>query len=465
LICLNAIAGYLDILVQRGRCSARILSPSGATRRAAAEASKVSIAMRMLGPAAAIALCLAAFALALRTGLSYGVTNAISIGAGAVSLVAMSQCLMLAARPRFLEGVFGGLDRMYHVHKWLGIAALAAMVLHEQLEPDFERWTRETALGEVGEQLGEIGYYALIALILFSWIKRIPSINWEIPYHLWWFTHRLTGAFFTLAVLHQLFIDTPFGWADPLSLLLIASGAVGIACYLFIEFVAARWRRRTYRVATLTQEGGATRLTLLPSGRAMRWRPGQFAFLSASAGRGEAHPFTIAGRPDPNNSIRFMIKPLGDWTRRLPQRLRPGDAVEVEGPYGRFDFRKGGNRQIWIAGGVGITPFLAWVQDLSKDARRRIHLFYSVRTAGEAIGLDILKEAAILFPGFSFDLVVSDEGRRLDAKGVVDGAPFDLRGADFFFCGPVGLRGAILKGLESLDAMPRRVRFEHFQFR
>lgn len=422
--------------------------------------------MRMLGPAAAIAICLLAFALSLRAGLSYGLENVLSLSAASVSLVAMSQCLVLAARPRFLEPVFGGLDRMYHVHKWLGIAALGAMVLHDQIELDFERWTRETGLGDFGKDVGEVAYYGLIALILFSWIKRIPLIEWEIPYRFWWFTHRLTGTFFALAVLHQLLVDMPFGWADPLSVLLNVSGVTGIACYLFIEFVAARWRRRAYRVATLTREAAATQLLLVPTGRAMRWRPGQFAFLSTSTpGLREPHPFTIAGHPDSDNSIRFMIKPLGDWTRRLPDRLRRGDGVEIEGPYGRFDFRKGGSRQIWIAGGVGITPFLAWVQSLSKDESRRIHLFYSVRTADEAIGLDILKDAAAQFPGFSFDLVVTTQGSRLDARRVADSAPFDPNGADFFFCGPVNLRHAILKGLKSLVITPGRVRFELFEFR
>jgi predicted ferric reductase len=422
----------------------------------------------MVGPAAAVALCLATFALSWRTGLSYGLANAISLAAGAVSLVAMSQCLVLAARPSFLEPVFGGLDRMYQFHKWLGIAALGAMVVHEQIEPDFERWTRETGLGDFGGDLGEVAYYALIALILFSWIKRIPLLGWEIPYHFWWFTHRLMGAFFALALIHQLVVDTPLGRFDPLSVLVNASGAIGIACYVFIEFVAARWRRRTYRVCAVTREAGATRLSLLPSGRMMqRWQPGQFAFLSAAAttGLSEPHPFTIASPPDADNGLLFMIKPLGDWTRRLPERLRRGDAVAVEGPYGRFDFRKGGPQQLWIAAGVGITPFLAWVQSLSENEARRIHLFYSVRTTEEAVGLDILKDAAVLFPGFSFDLVVTGSGGRLDARRVADAAPFRPDGADFFFCGPVGLRNGILKGLKSLGIVPRRVWFELFEFR
>jgi predicted ferric reductase len=415
---------------------------------------------------AVIVICLTAFGLALHEGIAYGLTNAISIGAGSVSLVAMSGCLVLAARPRVLESAFGGLDRMYYVHKWLGIAALAAMIVHEQLEPHFRRWVRETAIGEFGGGLGEVAYYALIALILLSWVKHIPLIEWEIPYHLWWFTHRLTGVLFALALLHQLLVDMPISRVGALSLLVNVMGAIGIASYLFIEFVAARWRRRSYGVSSVERQPGATRLMLYPNGRPMRWRPGQFAFLSAATpGLREPHPFTIAGHPNRDGSVHFLIKPLGDWTRRLPDRLRPGDAVEIEGPYGRFDFRKGGREQVWIAGGVGITPFLAWVQSLSETDDLRIHLFYSVRTEREAMGLDLLRDAGALFPFFTFDLVVTEKSARLDARGVVERTPFPSGGADFFFCGPVNLRNAILKGLKSLGFIPRRVFFELFEFR
>ena len=43
-----------------------------------------------------------------------------AIAAAAVALIAMCQCLILAARFRVLEPVFGGVDRMYRAHKYLG---------------------------------------------------------------------------------------------------------------------------------------------------------------------------------------------------------------------------------------------------------------------------------------------------------------------------------------------------------
>jgi predicted ferric reductase len=420
----------------------------------------------MRGLIAVAAFCLVALVLSFQSVSAYGSGNSLGIATGAMAVVAMSQCLILAARPRLLEPLFGGLDRMYRAHKWLGIAALGLMLAHDQLEPDFEHWVRETEIGGFANDLGEFALYGLIVLILFSWIKRIPVLGWEIPYQFWWFTHRLTGAFFALVAVHQLLVDTPYGWVDPLAVYLNVFCALGIASYLYIELLARRLRRRPYRVESLERQSGATELALMPVGRPMRWRPGQFAFLSApGSGLGEAHPFTITTPPQSDGRLRFAIKPLGDWTRRIPERLSPGATVEVEGPYGRFDFRRGWKQQIWIAGGIGITPFIAWSRGLVDDEQRRIHLLYSISRERDAIGLDVLNEVTDTVEAFSFDLVITDRDGRPSVDRLLAGAPFSTKEAELFFCGPVELRRAILRGLEVRGLAPRRVRFEYFEFR
>lgn len=116
-------------------------------------------------------------------------------------------------------------------------------------------------------------------------------------------------------------------------------------------------------------------------------RAGQFAFVSCiGMGRFEgAHPFTIASADRGDRTLTFQIKALGDHTRQLTSRLTAGQAVTVEGPYGRFvlDRRDRKARQIWIAGGIGVTPFLAWLDELRADPATapQVELHYSTRTA------------------------------------------------------------------------------------
>ncbi|EFC89770.1 hypothetical protein NEIMUCOT_03569 [Neisseria mucosa ATCC 25996] len=74
-----------------------------------------------------------------------------------------------------------------------------------------------------------------------------------------------------------------------------------------------------------------------------------------------------------------MIKDLGDYTHRLPQRLNIGDTVQIDGAYGRFDFSDK-QAQIWVSNGIGFTPFLARLNELAKQpATQPIDWFHADR--------------------------------------------------------------------------------------
>jgi predicted ferric reductase len=421
--------------------------------------------LNLSGPLLVAPLCVLAGLLGFTTYASYGSDAALGIAVGAAAVVAMAQTLILAARQRLLEPLFGGLDRMYRVHMWLGISAMVLMILHQQIEPDFERTVRETGLGELAEEAGEVAFNALLVLIAISWFRRVPFMPLEIPYQLWRFSHRFMGVLFAIIVFHQFFVDMPTGVDPSLSVMLNTFGIVGVIAWVYTEFVAPRLRRREFTVSDISRHDDTTAVTLSPKGRTMRWRPGQFVFFCVpDAGFSEPHPFTIASAPRPDGALTLSIKGLGGWTRRLSDALRTGMRVQVEGPYGRFDFRKGGARQIWLAGGIGITPFLAWAESLTETERRTIHLVHCVRTPEEAIGVETLQAAAARNPRFSYQLVATAREGRLTAERLTEMAPFAIRDADLWFCGPKGLKDGILKGLKARGQTPRRVRFEHFEF-
>ena len=92
----------------------------------------------------------------------------------------------------------------------------------------------------------------------------------------------------------------------------------------------------------------------------------------------------------------MSVKALGDFTARLGQKLDVGQAVRVQGPFGRFRM-SGTADEVWIAGGIGITPFLAWAAALSPDARP-VHLFYCIRSREEAPHLAEIEAVAAAKP-------------------------------------------------------------------
>ena len=422
--------------------------------------------MQLTGPILAALAVLAAAVFSIQTYAPFGAQIALGMAFGAASIAAMSLTLILSTRPRFVEPLFGGLDRMYGVHKWLGIAALALMIGHNTVEPELEDFVRETGLGEFASDVGEIAFNGFIGLILISWIKRVPFTRLELPWPIWRFTHRFTGLLFAVAAFHQYAVDKPAGTDGTLSSYLDVLCLAGLTAWLFTQFVAPLLRPRNFVLETLKFHGAVTEMTLRPEGRGIRWKPGQFAFVAIP---GEAvsqpHPFTIASAPDAHGRLRFGVKALGDWTRSLPDRLVPGQRIRVEGPYGRFVFRKRVQRQVWLAGGIGITPFLSWAEALTDADQQEIALIWVVSTRADAFSAQRLAAIPARHPRLQLHIVATADDGRLSAQRLASLLPFPVCEAELFYCGPTGLSSAILSGLDAMGQRPRRTHSEAFELR
>ena len=116
-------------------------------------------------------------------------TAIFSLYLGSLSLILMGLAQFMATRFSWLELVFGGLDRIYVLHKWIGITALGALLLHDTIDADIDGIAPETFLTDVAETMGELSLYGILILL-------IITIATFIPYHLWRWTHKFMGAFF-----------------------------------------------------------------------------------------------------------------------------------------------------------------------------------------------------------------------------------------------------------------------------
>ncbi|WP_244513214.1 MULTISPECIES: ferric reductase-like transmembrane domain-containing protein [unclassified Ensifer] len=394
-------------------------------------------------------------------------TNALttfSLMASSAAFVGMGIAQFMAARPPFLETLFGGLDRVYHFHRRIGISVLILILIHYFLKPDFKGLALTSGLNQLAASAGKYAFYSFVVLLVLSIVKIVPRTKIEIPYHLWRYTHRLIGLLFVLVAFHQMFIKRPYDGTALLAAYLNAFAALGILSYAYTQLLP--WlRTRGYEIFDVARHDGATVIAARPLGRPLRAKPGQFGFLRVlKSGLREPHPFTIAGI-DANGIVRFAIKPLGDYTQALREGVAVGDRLKLEGGYGRFNHRRGGKKQIWLAGGIGVTPFLAMAAHLTGDEGQEIHMVYCVRDRREAIGLETFQKQAERLGNFSFVLHDSSADGRLDATKLAAGSAIDPAEADLWFCGPPALREAIVKGLKDIGKGPRRVEFEQFQFR
>ncbi|WP_306148550.1 MULTISPECIES: ferredoxin reductase family protein [unclassified Roseibium] len=378
---------------------------------------------------------------------------------GSAALILMGINQFVATRAPGLEIVFGPLDRIYVLHKWLGVIALVAMGLHDIIDAEMSGLRGGTFSG-IAEDIGEISLYGLMILILASVITFIP-------YHLWKWSHRIIGAFFFLGAFHFFFIAKPFSNFDPLGLYVSAFCILGILSYVRISILrpmAPRGHR--YEVDLVRRVGGLTELVLVPKGRGMRHKPGQFAFLSIDGGGlGEEHPFTLSGAPADDKVLRFSIKDLGDYTDRLQRTVQPGMGATVSGPFGHFSMPRSRDPQVWIGAGVGITPFLAFAESLKGRETGPVKLYYCVRERDDIPYVVELERLAEEVDTLELIIVNSAEGIRLTSDRIVSDLGGDVENAHVFFCGPVPMRKALRSGLVLKGLKASRFHFEEFEMR
>lgn len=194
-------------------------------------------------------------------------------------------------------------------------------------------------------------------------------------------------------------------------------------------------------------------------------RAGQFIFLRIGGDDAwREHPFTVTGL-SPDGHLRLTIRSLGHDTARMHAHLQPGLPATVTGPYDMFDYTLGRTHQIWIAGGIGVAPFLSWRTALGLDAPYTIDLFYSTPTQADAVYLDELRAAQQrLSPVHPVHPVHSRTQGHLTGQKItatVELAP----DAHVFLCGPTAMLDAVSRDLHQAGVPRDYLHSKHFTFR
>ena len=109
--------------------------------------------------------------------------------------------------------------------------------------------------------------------------------------------------------------------------------------------------------------------------------PGQFASLTAEIGGSRITRAYSLAAPACGNRIELCLNRVagGKFSPYLFD-LRPGDQVQMTGPWGSFIFRQPVEDSILVATGTGVVPFRAMLQDqLSRDSVHQYTLIFGVR--------------------------------------------------------------------------------------
>lgn len=393
------------------------------------------------------------------------------------AIVLLSCSLVLATRAPFLESIFGGLDRMYMWHRWSAVAGVVLLLPHSALVTS----TPDPNLNEFGSVLGHVALIGLVVLLLWALAPRLSTVmrriptnvqRWFMQYERWFTLHRLTGLFVVAGLVHGALVDPVLRRSTILLGWYVAVAAVGTAAYvyreLFLRFFSRRWLY-DYTVKTINRlDRRALEVMLAPTARPLRFVAGQFVFVHfGGSAEWERHPFTVSSAPQ-ERDLRLSIQVLGDYTQYLSDTLQPGAPAIVSIAFGMFDYRKGTREQVWIAGGIGITPFRSWIRSFPTEQQLEfaIDLYYTVRTEDEALFLDEIKTAATQHPSFRPHVIYSERDGSLTMEHIVETCyGGTILAKDVYMCGPSRMTESFQQALRKLGVPPIHIHFEHFNFR
>jgi predicted ferric reductase len=400
---------------------------------------------------------------------------------GAESILLLSIGLVLISMLPWVEEWFDGIDRAAIWHRRVAITGLVLLAPHILLSSN----PKSTALGG---PLGAIGAIGLVALALWAILPRWQSV---VPaplrglvralrdapvvrdvrrifggYDRWRALHRTTGLFVAAGFAHGALDGTPFPASPVLRWSYVAIGAVGLGFYVYRELLARFFLSlHDYQVAAVREiDEGLVEVALQPIGRGVEFVPGQFAMVYLEAKDGwHRHPFTISSAPH-EDVLRVTVKALGDYTSRLQELIEPGMPAVIGGPHGRFSHWKGTDRQVWIAGGVGIAPFLSWLRALNgHHLAHRVDFFYTAD--GDAPFAEEIRAIAERHASLHAHLIDTRVEGRLTTERVLEAADGDRGGLSVFMCGPSGMVRTFETQLRQAGVPSRQIHREYFDWR
>lgn len=383
---------------------------------------------------------------------------------GSIVIVLMSFALFLSTRPKWAEPYFGGLDRMYITHRRVATSAFLLLFVHLLTVPISVTDLR------IGNYLAMIAFIGIVSIVLVTLAPRVPFLSKFLTggtYDGWKRVHRFIGIFFILGFIHSLTVKAlnaliPITWVQLFFIL-------GTVSYLYTEVFGSLLKKYVpYQVAAVKHPNASTtEVTLRPKkGPIKKQRAGQFLFVHFPQDKvlRESHPFTISSAPD-EEVLRVTIKASGDFTRYLFNHLKADMNAVVEGAYGMFDYKLGGQKQIWIAGGIGLTPFLSFIRDMNGNLAHDVDFYYTVRHPEEALFLDEIKAAAErnrhLRPYIRFS---ATEGS-LSIDHILKNSNGNLKDYHIYLCGPLPMIQAFEGKFLELGVPQNQIHYEEFNFR
>ncbi|WP_158609505.1 ferredoxin reductase family protein [Kocuria soli] len=398
-----------------------------------------------------------------------GILDTVSIVTAAVGTLGILCLVLLAAQIPALDRAFGR-DGLIAWHKVLGPWSLVLIAVHIAAS------VLSVAAAATDNRLrAAISFVVsdgdLVLALLGSLIFLVGGVtSWSkvrglLPRGLWWTVHLTLYLGILLAFFHQVTAGGPFMIGVAKALWIGVYVVVGVLVLTYrVALPLIRSAEHGLRVEAVVYESPGV-YSVWMRGRgldALGMEPGQFmSFRFLSPGLvWQAHPYSLSALPG-GDLIRITVAEVGTGTARL-RHVRPGTRVLVEGPHGVLTpVQFGSERVVLFGGGVGIAPLVPLARTFAGrgvpvDVVYRTSVHDRAPLLHELTDLHDAGWIRLMFlPGHRHEQPL-DSWRLHTLLG-------DVRNAEIYMCGPVGLTDEIQAGLRALGATPDRIHTELFE--
>jgi predicted ferric reductase len=415
---------------------------------------------------------------------------ALALGAAILGITGFAVNIVLGARLPLLHRYLGGLEALYSLHRINGRLAYALVAGHVVLV------VAARAGGSLVDGLRLLtpaaGTIVFLGVIAFAGMSAaiVATLYVRLTHETFVYVQRAFGLIFLLGAAHAFGTPGLKSVSFGLTVYLASLSAFAVVAYVYRSVLGDLLVRRFDYVVTGADQldPAVMEIRMEPIERPLRARPGQFVFVTFYSDRfdarfhpvsfeprgesavialrpghmrGQFHPFSLTSAPH-DAHLSLVVKAVGTFTRAL-HALEPGAAARVEGPYGDFSYLNLSNRrQVWVAGGIGITPFLSMARSLVADCPYEIELYWGVNDRGQAFFEEELCQVATRIDGFAFTLVPEDEEGFISAEMV--GARHDLQAIDVLIVGPPPMERALRSQFAEAGVPTNRIHSERFAF-
>jgi predicted ferric reductase len=383
--------------------------------------------------------------------------------------------VVLMSRSPWLDSLFG-IDRIAGWHRWLGFATVDLIVAHVVFTTagyalaDRRSFTAQTWTFLTTYPYMLIAYVGAALFVLIAALS-VREARRRLSHESWHFVHLLIYLAIALSFAHQLaigtdFVHDPVAAAYWVALYAVAAGLV----IAFRIVIPVRISQRHQLCVQAVVEEAQDVVSIYIRGRDLADLPARagqffkFRFLAPGLWW-QVHPFSLSAAPN-GEYLRITVKEVGDFTRSL-HRLSPGTRVVLHGPYGIFTaLRRRRPRSLLIAGGIGVTPLRALIEEMPQR-KNSITLLYRASSWEEVVFKTELDQL-VAARGGVVHYVVGRRGREVSShplapRFVLAAAP-DLRDRDVFICGPREMVDAVTSSLRALKVPAGQVHVERFAF-